>query len=294
MTADSFLGITGIVLAALVLLVSFTVSYLAWRRGSLTGPAALLASVFALGYYLSGGLKLVSLLLLFFLSSTVLTHYREHEKHRIEQDIHEKKGARDSFQVLANGGPALLMGALSSLASAASARLQAALLLAAAGALAASNADTWASELGVLSRRQPVYILSRRPVQTGLSGGVTRTGTLAALAGGFFIAFAYGVLNLTDFLTGDPLHTLQILSFEILLIAVAGFLGSVIDSILGETLQALYQHHSQHHLTEKPHEDGRPNRLKRGWRWLNNDWVNLLSSLLSAGILLVLALLTLN
>lgn len=294
MTADSIFGIPGIALATLVLLVSFTVSYLAWRRGSLTGPAALLASAFALGYYLSGGLRLVSLLLLFFLSSTVLTHYREQDKHRIEKDIHEKKGARDSFQVLANGGPALLMGTLSWLASTASAHLQAALLLAAAGALAASNADTWASELGVLSRRQPVYILSRRPVQTGLSGGVTRTGTLAALAGGCFIALAYGVLNLTDFLTGDPLHILKSLGLKILLITGAGFLGSVIDSVLGETLQALYQHHSHHHLTEQPHEDGRPNRLKRGWPWLNNDWVNLLSSLLSAALLCGTALLTLN
>ena len=50
------------------------------------------------------------------------------------------------------------------------------LLLLASGALAASTADTWASEVGVYSRRPPVNILTREPMQRGLSGGVSPLG----------------------------------------------------------------------------------------------------------------------
>ncbi len=294
MTSFNFLGLTGYFVAGGVLLVSFAVSYLAWRRGSLTAPAAWLAGVFAVVYYLTGGLPLVFLLLLFFLSSTLLTHHRKHDKHWIEKHLHEKKGPRDAFQVVANGGPALVMSSFSALFQNSYPLVREGFLIAAIGALAASNADTWASELGVLSQRSPVYILSRRPVQAGLSGGVTRTGTLAALAGGMFIALAYGFLELIKGLFSFGFPDFQTLLLKIILIAAAGFLGSVIDSILGETVQALYTHHTHTHLTEKPHDDGKPNVLKRGWRWLNNDFVNLFSALLSATVLLSVELFIFN
>lgn len=290
MNPFEFMGIKGFLLAGAVLLVSFVVSFLAWRRGSLTGPAAILACLLAVSYDLAGGLQMVFLLLLFFLSSTLLTRYKKHDKHAIEKKLHAKKGARDSFQVIANGGPALLMCLLAMLFSDAVIYRQV-FLLAAAGALAASNADTWASELGVLSRTGPVYILSRKPVQAGLSGGVTRLGTLAALAGGVFMALMYGLLNLSNVLSAHPTMTGLMLSLQVILIAATGFLGSIIDSILGETLQALYEHHQHAHLTEKPHEHGIANRLKRGWRWMTNDWVNLISSTSAATVLLTVLLL---
>ncbi|MDD2534061.1 MAG: DUF92 domain-containing protein [Eubacteriales bacterium] len=285
MGAFEFFGITGNLLAGAVLLVSFIVSFLAWKRRSLTGAAAIVAAVFAVVYYLTGGLKMVFLLLLFFLSSTLLTHYKKHDKHSIEKDLHEKKGARDTFQVIANGGPALLMSLLSVLFQS-NLFYKEMFQLAAAGALAASNADTWASEIGVLSHKRPVYILSRKPVQTGLSGGVTRLGTLAALAGGVFIALVFGFLAVIEALTTFAAINWLILAMYVLLIAVTGFLGSIIDSILGETLQAKYIHYQHAHLTEKAHEHGIANILKKGWRWMTNDWVNLISSMSAATILL--------
>lgn len=272
------LGLTGLVLGAGVLLVSFGVAILAYRRGSLTLPAAFSASILSLGFYLGGGLRMVFLLLVFFLSSTFLTHYRKREKQWIEKDLHEKKGPRDTFQVLANGGAALVMGLLYA------AFRQDAYLLACAGALAASNADTWASELGVLSHQKPVYILSRRPVQAGLSGGVTRQGTSAALAGGLLIALVFGLLRIGDHLPG-PVLLLQVCQ-----VAATGFLGSLIDSILGETLQARYTRNADGQLTEIRLERGVTNRLQHGMRWMTNDWVNLASSTCAAAILLAVAL----
>lgn len=259
-----------ILTAGAVLLGSAGVAFAAYRRRSLTGLAAWTACGLSVGLYLTGGLRLVVLLLIFFVGSTALTHYRQRDKDRIESEIHAKKGPRDSFQVIANGGPALLMSVLALLTG------QTAFLLGSAAALAASNADTWASELGVLSQHPPVYILSRRPVAAGLSGGVTRLGTLAALSGGLFIALVYGLLYWQG-----PAGSLSLLP-DMAVITGAGLLGSTVDSILGETLQARYASDRHGQPTEISSEQGRANRLLHGLRWLNNDGVNLLSSTVAA------------
>ncbi len=273
------IDLTGPLIAAAVLLTSIVVAFLAYRRGSLTGPASLTASLLSLALYLSGGLRMVFLLLTFFLSSTLLTHYRKREKNKIEEALHEKKGPRDTFQVIANGGAALAMSLLYAVFH------REAFLLASVAALAASNADTWASELGVLSRQQPVYILSRHPVLAGLSGGVTRLGTTVALAGGFLISIVFGLLRLFDQL---PFPTLL---FQVASIGLAGFLGSLIDSVLGETLQALYTSQGDARLTERRSESGVANNLRHGWRWMTNDWVNLISSASASTLLLAVLLL---
>ena len=52
-----------------------------------------------------------------------------------------------------------------------------------AGCMAAVNADTWATELGVLSRTSPRLITNGKVVPKGTSGGVSLVGYLATLAG---------------------------------------------------------------------------------------------------------------
>ena len=88
---------------------------------------------------------------------------------------------RDLGQALANGGAAAVFAAAFGLAVTPHIRdlWQAAML----GALAAVTADTWATELGVLSRRPPVMITTGKPAVPGRSGAVSTGGTLAAAAG---------------------------------------------------------------------------------------------------------------
>jgi uncharacterized protein (TIGR00297 family) len=59
-------------------------------------------------------------------------------------------------------------------------------------ALAAANADTWATELGVLSRKEPRLLTTGQKVEKGTSGAVSGYGILAAVAG----AAAIGLLAL--------------------------------------------------------------------------------------------------
>jgi len=72
------------------------------------------------------------------------------------------------------------------------------------------------------------------------------------------------------------------------LICLAGLAGSVLDSLLGATLQAKYISHETGELTEKPRQNGWSNRLHSGLRLVNNDFVNFTSSLLAAARVLVI------
>ena len=132
------------------------------------------------------------------------------------------------------------------------------------------NADTWATELGVLSSTAPVLITTGKKVAAGTSGGVSLRGSAAALGGAALIA------ALAALLAG---------SWQILLLAaLAGLLGSFFDSLLGASVQAIYYCPKCKKETERHplHSCGIPTTLRRGWPWLDNDWVNFLSALAGA------------
>lgn len=87
------------------------------------------------------------------------------------------------------------------------------------------NADTFASEIGVLDKK--VYLITNlKRVQPGVNGGVSVLGQIAALGGSFVIAITYGLLSYPN---------VNILS--LVLIGVMGFVGCQIDSLLGATLE---------------------------------------------------------
>ena len=61
-----------------------------------------------------------------------------------------------------------------------------------------------------------------------------------------------------------------------LLITAAGLAGSLFDSVLGATVQAMYYCPTDQKETEKHplHTCGTETLHIRGWKWLDNDWVN--------------------
>jgi len=199
----------------------------------------------------------------FFLSSTALGRVRRGDKQYLEA-IHQKGGRRDLVQVLANGGVGMVTAVLFRITG------DPAWAVGFAVSFASANADTWSSEIGVLSRADPVSIVGFRSVPRGVSGGVSLLGSAMALAGAAFIAVIFAAESL-------PLRAvhggfLGILAF----VAVGGFLGSLVDSLLGATLQAQYT--GKAGATERARaEDGTPNRLVHGIPFVTNDVVNLAS-----------------
>jgi uncharacterized protein (TIGR00297 family) len=189
------------------------------RRGALAALAVGLATVYGFGW------RGVALLLAFFVSSSLLTAAARGGAGAA------KSGARNARQVIANGG----IAALAALAGH---------WVAFASALAAANADTWATEIGSHSRTPPRLITNGTLVSAGTDGGVTLLGTAGGIAGALFIAVLARVFVPGGFVAA---------------VAIAGIAGMLLDSLLGATLQG---------------------RL----RWLDNDAVNLAATAAGAGL----------
>ena len=190
----------------------------------LTGRGAAAALAVGLATVWGFGWRGVVLLLAFFVSSSLLS----------------EKTTRNERQVIANGGVA----AVAALAGS---------WTAFAGALAAASADTWASEIGRRSRTPPRLITTGQPVPAGTDGGMTVLGTAGGVVGAGFVA---GCSVLLPRVMGPgSAHP----GWFWAVIAVAGGLGMVLDSLLGATLQGKT-------------------------RWLDNDAVNLLATLAGAAL----------
>jgi uncharacterized protein (TIGR00297 family) len=141
---------------------------------------------------------------------------------------------------------------------------------AAAGAIGAAAADTWATEIGAHSSRRPRLITSGAPVPRGTSGAVSVLGTFGGIGGAVTMAALAGLVAPALRWRGAGV------------VAIAGVAGMFVDSVLGATLQARFGCPSCGRVTERPGRCHEPLRHVRGWRWLDNDAVNLLGSLAGA------------
>ncbi|MBK8177053.1 MAG: DUF92 domain-containing protein [Rhodospirillales bacterium] len=248
--------------AALGVAIAIAIAAIAWRRGSLSNSGAVAATAVGALVFCAGGFAAGLLLVFFFVSSTLLGRLSAPSKRRAAEKA-VKGDRRDAAQVLANGGLAAALA------------LAGALLpwpgwgAALVGTLAAVTADTWASEIGTLSRQAPRSILTGRRIEVGLSGGITALGTVASLLGGAAIGLCAGLT------AGAPLRWTAIG-------AGAGLLGSLADSALGASAQALYACRICGERNETPRHCGGPSTLIRGHPAIDNDVVNAVAALCGA------------
>ncbi|HYM26649.1 MAG TPA: DUF92 domain-containing protein, partial [Steroidobacteraceae bacterium] len=212
-------------------------------------------------------------LLYFFGSSSGLSRAFARRKRAIERDKFAKGSQRDLAQVAANGGVA---AALALASATASGRQRRGLLMAGfVGALATANADTWATEIGTLSRRPPRLITTGRVVEAGTSGGVTALGLAATTAGALSLSAVH--LAARRLVRGrdpasEPWRTCAAAT-------VGGVAGSLVDSVLGAVWQAMYRCPRCAVETERRvHSCGTRTEYVRGVPWMDNDVVNALST----------------
>jgi len=263
------------------------IAYLAYRACALNLSGATAAAVLGTVVFGLGGVGWAAVLLTFFISASALSKIFQTQKAAVEQNF-AKGSRRDAGQVIANGG----VGGVLALAffiltqGFPESRLLSLLWLGFCASFAAANADTWATELGVLNPKKPVLISTFQRVPPGTSGGVSLAGTLAALAGSVLVGC---VAVLSGFAGWAPAIGMAWWT-QLLAIAGAGLLGSLVDSYLGATVQAVYTCPACDKETERHpvHSCGTGTVLKRGLRWLNNDWVNAACTF-SAGLLGVLS-----
>ena len=245
---------------------------LAARRTRTLSPSGAVAGAVVGSICVSAGWSWGALLLALFVSASALSRTGERTKAARVSPIVEKGGERDAGQVLANGG-VFAVGALAQLV------FPSPLWFAAgAGAIAASAADTWATEVGTLSSTDPVSILSGRKVPAGTSGAVTLIGCAAGLAGAMFIAAG---------------ATLAHWPAPFAAVALGGLAGTLADSLLGATLQARRWCDVCAVGTERMvHRCGTSTRHAAGLRGFDNDLVNAVCSAVGALVALALSRMT--
>ncbi|KKI88614.1 hypothetical protein WQ54_30950 [Bacillus sp. SA1-12] len=247
------------------------IAYGGWKVKSLTISGAI--GAFIVGFLVYLGFSFQGLLLLgsFFASSSLLSKFQRSKKLSLE-DMLVKGDRRDIIQVLANGGVPALLGLLQYTDKIFSEQT---LLLGFCISIAAANADTWASEIGTLSKQKPRLLLTLKKVERGTSGAVSILGTCAAIAGASFISiFAWFMFSLSLHLT--------------VLIIAFGFLGNLIDTLLGQTFQLKYKCKVCGKITEKQYHCETSGIKQTKFSFLNNDAVNFLSIILSSLLAFIL------
>jgi uncharacterized protein (TIGR00297 family) len=245
-------ALTGILFAGAVALA-------AWRLRALTASGAFAAWIVGACVFGAGGWAYTAVLFAFFLPSTLLSRIGRARK-RALVDI-GKHGARDAWQVVANGGLAALCAVL------AAATHAHAIAAAFAGAFAAASADTWGTEIGTLAKQPPRSILTFKRLATGLSGGVTGVGTLAEIAGALAVALVAWALGVGVWWS----------------IAAGGVAGALADSLFGASLQELrFCPRCERGCETNLHACGTPTVLRRGAPWMSNDTVNACATAIGA------------
>ncbi len=260
------------------LLFSTGVAVLAYRRHSLTRSGVTGAIITGTTTVGLGGWPWGLSLIFFFVSSSLLSHFREREKAALAEDKFSKGGERDILQVAANGGVATLLALMYGLSSFRDKNTIRWLSEAGyIGAFATATADTWATELGTLSTGTPRSILTGQHVPTGTSGGITALGTSVAAAGATALGLCYALLQRQRYLVFSSIGL------------ISGLAGSLFDSVLGATVQAMYYCPACHKETERRmHNCGTPTRPLRGISWMNNDMVNFLATAFGALVAMVM------
>jgi uncharacterized membrane protein len=153
------------------------------------------------------------------------------------------------------------------------------------GGLAVAAADISASELGLLSADAPHLIVSGRPAKAGQAGAISVVGSVAGLGAAWLIGLA-GLLAqmVAAWLAHQDLPRAQV--WLPLGAMVAGAIGSLLDSFLGATAQAIYYCEACDELTEDAlHHCGTRSEQLRGWPWLSNAVINGVSSVVGAAVI---------
>lgn len=145
-------------------------------------------------------------------------------------------------------------------------------------ALTEQFADSMASDVGSLTKGKNVSIVTLRPIEKGISGGVSLLGTVSALVASFalmLLPLACGALSPTAYLA----------------ISALAFVGTLIDSVVGALFQALYRCDTCNSPTEATIHCDRPARLVKGFRLIDNVAVNYIAGFatcLLGGLLVLL------
>ncbi|XP_020592392.1 protein PGR-like [Phalaenopsis equestris] len=226
---------------AVAVLFSSVISFGALRRKSLDLSGAL-SGFLVMVIHIASSYRFGALLLVFFLTSSKLTKLGEEKKRGVDEEFKEG-GQRNWLQVLANSVLATILVLLVAISTGGQDRcldtndstFLTFLIGGIIGHYACCNGDTWSSEIGMLSNAQPRLITTFKKVRKGTNGAVSLEGLLAAAAAGFVIGLTFILVGWLTVPCSAEIAWREL--FVIPIATIAGLFGSLIDSLLGATLQ---------------------------------------------------------
>lgn len=286
-------GVWNVIRVVGSLILGAGLAFKGYRGGSLDTSGAVGAALVGWGT-LYAGVRFGVVLGAFFFLSSAMTRVGGEIKKRIDENHVPGKasGARNWIQVAANGlvptflamsysfatgGPEYLLGVNNA--------FETPLAAAFIGYYGCCCGDTWSSELGVLSRKMPRLITTGKECKPGTNGGVTTLGLVASAAGGFAVGFAFWCGGLfVPVVTGNVTLALQFAAqWPVLVIGLgAGLVGSLMDSLLGATIQFSGYCSERRRMVSKP---GPTVTKTSGLNFLSNSAVNFVTASLCALIL---------
>ena len=256
---------SSVILAALV-------AFITIKKKAFTVPAALSACVMLVISAVCGAWAGIVIVLAAYFTIFVVDMVIGEKSEAVTGSINQRSGARGMVQVIANALAATIAAACGFIFK------KPELMIVYAAALTECLADSLASDVGVLSKKDPVDICRMKRIKRGLSGGVSLLGTLSALAGCVLMCLVSFIF-------------FGISTKVIIAVLVIPMLGIVIDSILGSLVQAKYKCEICGKNTEKTVHCGQKTAHMGGLKLINNDAVNIISNFLTAILAAVYVLL---
>lgn len=199
------------------LVLAFGLSFILYFINLLSIDGARAATVLGLVTYGFGGLEMAILIILFFFSSTIIGIPFGERVNVLSQASNSSR--RTGSQVWGNAFWVAIFIVIWFVLKADM------FIIAAIGAIATANADTWATEVGTRFRTKAYLITNRKEVEIGTDGAVSLPGTIAATLGALFIA------GLALFFDKNFLILSSVSIF------LGGLVGTFADSYLGATFQ---------------------------------------------------------
>ena len=257
--------ISSVVLAILVAFVTI-------KKKAFTVPAALSACAMLVIVAVCSGWSGIVIVLSCYFTIFAVDMVVGERSEKVTSSINQRSGARGIVQVISNALSATIAAILSLILQ------RPELMIVYAAALTECLADSLASDVGVLSKKDPIDICRMKRIKRGLSGGVSLLGTLTALAGCILMFFVSAIFF------GFSVK----LAVTVILIPMIGICA---DSILGSLVQAKYECSVCGKSTEKTVHCGEKTRHVGGLKIINNDAVNIISNFIAAILAAVYVLL---
>lgn len=247
-------------LAIGVFMLEFTMKL---RLLNVSASCMLFFFIFVLFYF--GGIKVFATLMLIFSVVIVVEKCLHKKTDSIFQSINKENGVRNEKQLIANCLIAIIAVVVYGITK------NEVYIVTFFAAIAETIGDSVASDIGVLSKTEPIDICSFKKVPKGISGGVSIIGTITSLIVCLYAGLVYFFIYEIDF-------------YRMFVIFITSFSGIILDSILGSKIQVQYRCVVCKKITERECHCKKPTELVKGYKFFDNTRINILCNMFSSSM----------